>query len=90
MQFGRQLKSVELFGSRARGDARPDSDIDVLVVVRKWNTKIDDTIYDCVAAIIEKYSVYLSVKVFSEKEYVRLNQIPTVFFQMVRRDAISV
>ncbi len=29
--FGDRLKGVILFGSEARGDARPDSDIDVLV-----------------------------------------------------------
>ena len=31
-QLGVRLRAVVLFGSRARGDARPDSDIDVLVV----------------------------------------------------------
>jgi hypothetical protein len=30
------LVSVVLFGSRARGDARPDSDIDLLIVSRGW------------------------------------------------------
>lgn len=32
-RFGERLRSMTLFGSRARGDAEPDSDIDVLVVV---------------------------------------------------------
>ena len=31
--FGDRLKGVLLFGSEARGDARPDSDIDVLVLL---------------------------------------------------------
>lgn len=31
--LGDQLEAVYLFGSRARGDAQPDSDIDVLVVL---------------------------------------------------------
>ena len=30
------LVSAVLFGSRARGDARPDSDIDLLIVSRSW------------------------------------------------------
>jgi predicted nucleotidyltransferase len=33
-EFGDRLVSVVLFGSRARGEARPESDIDLLVVVR--------------------------------------------------------
>lgn len=33
-RFGGNLVSVVLFGSRARGETRPESDIDILVVVR--------------------------------------------------------
>ena len=33
-RFGTRLERTVLFGSRARGDAREDSDIDVLVVIR--------------------------------------------------------
>lgn len=32
--YGERLVELKLFGSRARGDARPDSDYDVLVILR--------------------------------------------------------
>lgn len=32
--YGDRLRQVVLYGSHARGDARPDSDIDVLVVLK--------------------------------------------------------
>jgi len=32
--YGERLMDLILFGSQARGDARPDSDIDVLIVLR--------------------------------------------------------
>lgn len=33
--------SVRVFGSRARGDARPDSDLDLLVTVRSGTSLLD-------------------------------------------------
>ena len=32
--LGERLEAVYLYGSHARGDARPDSDIDVLIVIK--------------------------------------------------------
>jgi predicted nucleotidyltransferase len=32
--LGERLEAIYLYGSHARGDARPDSDIDVLVVIK--------------------------------------------------------
>ena len=32
--LGNQLEAVYLYGSQARGDAHPDSDIDILIVLR--------------------------------------------------------
>ena len=37
-EFGRRVDRVVLFGSHARGSARPGSDIDVLVVIRDLTT----------------------------------------------------
>ena len=33
-QFGDRLERIVLYGSRARGDARPDSDYDIAIFVR--------------------------------------------------------
>jgi predicted nucleotidyltransferase len=33
--YGESVESIILYGSRARGDARDDSDIDILIVLNK-------------------------------------------------------
>ncbi len=40
-RFGARVERVVLFGSQARGDARPDSDVDVCVVLDTltWNER---------------------------------------------------
>ncbi|MFZ1110543.1 MAG: nucleotidyltransferase domain-containing protein [Rhodomicrobium sp.] len=35
--YGERIERVVLFGSRARGDARPDSDYDVLVFLKNFD-----------------------------------------------------
>ncbi len=36
--LGDNLVGITLFGSYARGDARGDSDVDILVLVKRWPT----------------------------------------------------
>ena len=50
--LGDDLVEVILFGSYARGEAREDSDVDVLVVVRRRVTLEE---YDRLSEITEKY-----------------------------------
>lgn len=38
------IHRIELFGSRARGDAYPDSDMDVLVIVDDISPELEDYI----------------------------------------------
>lgn len=56
--YGRRLHSIVLFGSRARGDMRPDSDADIAVIIEDgdwcfWQEKMElaDLAYE---ALIER------------------------------------
>ena len=69
--YGARLVRLVLFGSQARGDAVPGSDIDVLVVLRgpvRVGPEIEQT-GDVVAAVSLKYDVLVSVIFVSETEY---------------------
>ncbi|HYZ20561.1 MAG TPA: nucleotidyltransferase domain-containing protein [Rhodopila sp.] len=41
--YGERLERVVLYGSRARGDAKPDSDYDVAVFIKDAGTFTDDS-----------------------------------------------
>ncbi|GHU69545.1 hypothetical protein FACS189413_08640 [Bacteroidia bacterium] len=61
-----------LFGSQARGDARPDSDWDLLVLLNKKNKTGFSKNYDNYgypfAEIGDKFGTYLSVKVYNKND----------------------
>jgi predicted nucleotidyltransferase len=87
--LGSEIIDVQLFGSKARGDAKPESDVDVLVVVRRDEPELIDALYDLLLDACLSYNVYISLKVFSEAEYERLNHPRTPFMQNVAREGMA-
>lgn len=60
---------IRLFGSKARGDYHPNSDMDLLVILRHKNRKIDEKLSEVEWEILEKYNFqsYISVAAYSQK-----------------------
>jgi predicted nucleotidyltransferase len=87
--YGDDIHSILLYGSRARGDARPDSDIDILIVLKKdFNYSEILKRSDNVAADLSLENDVVISRVFvTEKDY-RERQIP--FLMNVRREAIAI
>ncbi|WP_297496979.1 nucleotidyltransferase domain-containing protein [Thermococcus sp.] len=66
--LGDNLVEVILFGSYARGKARNGSDVDVLVVVRRWPSIEElDRIGDLSAKLTLKYGVLFSLLPYVKK-----------------------
>jgi predicted nucleotidyltransferase len=83
--LGSEVVDVQLFGSKARGDATPESDVDVLVVVRRDEPRLIDALYDLLLDACLDHDL----KVFSEAEYERLNHPRTPFMQNVAREGVA-
>lgn len=71
-RFGTALWRVSLFGSKARGDDHPSSDIDVVVVLREpipenARATVSGAVYD----VLETCGVYMSTVVVSDREFER-------------------
>ena len=65
--LGDDLVEVILFGSYARGEAREGSDVDVLVVVKRWPSMEElDRIGDLSAELTLKYGVLFSLLPYVE------------------------
>lgn len=85
-----QLLELKLFGSKARGDDKPNSDIDVLVIVTTDDWRICDVVYDIVTDIFLQTDISISPKVISKKFLEQIQKEDTFFFRNISRDAIAV
>ena len=88
-RFPAEIRFMALFGSKARGDFGPDSDIDLLIIREgdDWQTRhaIRDPIYD---ANIE-YTVMISPWVIGWERFQRLLSWQPGLFATLCRDAIE-
>jgi len=88
--LGAQLIELKLFGSKARGDDQPNSDMDVLVIVATDDWHIRDEVYDVATDILLEMDVCISPKVISNSRFVQLCKEGTSFIHNISKDAITV
>jgi len=86
------IADVVLFGSYARGNFHADSDIDVLVILKKDDIKIKDQINaisdDAMEA--EGYEDLLSVIIMTESQWEQAKKLSTPFYNSIINEGISI
>jgi predicted nucleotidyltransferase len=87
--FDGQVQSVILFGSRARGEAEPDSDMDVVVVLSTADAQTVRQVRHLAVEVWLKHDIYLSTRVWSEPQWRRLGELQTLLYQNIRKDGID-
>ncbi|MBI2149359.1 MAG: nucleotidyltransferase domain-containing protein [Acidobacteria bacterium] len=83
-----RIEKVILFGSRVRGDEKPYSDYDVLIVVDERERDILDAVHDAVMDALLATGRLVSPKVYRRRDFDRFSAIPTPFFKNVLKEGI--
>jgi predicted nucleotidyltransferase len=80
-----------VFGSRARGDAAPDSDLDVLVLVSQrtpaLERRLEDTAYNLMWDL--DFRPIISLKVFAEASFLANARQGFSFYRNIQREGLA-
>lgn len=68
--LGKKLKLVDfrVFGSKARGDSSPESDIDIMIVVENYDPAVETAIDDTVFKINLTHDCFITTLIFGKAE----------------------
>lgn len=82
--YGERLERIVLFGSRARGDHKPDSDYDIAVFVRDMGGLLEEIrrLRDITVKIVDETDAEISAKPFPAGSY----RHRTGFMHELRKD----
>jgi len=85
-----KIRATYLFGSRAKGTARPDSDYDLLLVVSNaFSLQDKDRLYDDVMDILLETGRLISLKIFRAEAFQKLSEMRTPFMHHVLTEGVK-
>ena len=82
-ELGKQLVSVIFYGSRARGKARSDSDMDLLLLMNNRpdeNSRINYKINEIIYQYLDKNNIYISAIPYSFRDYKKHKKYSPVLY----------
>lgn len=84
------LLDFRLFGSKARGEARAGSDIDIMIVLDKCDLVTRPEVYDIVFETNLKYDTFISTTIFTREELEKGPMSESPIYKIVRKEGIAI
>jgi len=85
---GEVVQRTMLFGSKARGDSGPDSDIDILIIVDDESWPLRNAVSAIAARVSLEYDVLIGPRVIGQERWQRMARERFSFYENVVRESI--
>jgi uncharacterized protein len=90
-RFGPLVSSIIVFGSKARGDATPDSDLNhPLLVIEEGDWRLKSELADVAYELAIGTDIMPSVKIYTRAEWEQLRESESPFREAVTREGVLV
>jgi predicted nucleotidyltransferase len=87
-RYPERVFSVTLFGSKARGDADIESDIDLLVLVDEESNSFRSDLWRIASDVSLEHNVVLSVRVYAQERWAESQRIRLPIYRAIVADGI--
>jgi predicted nucleotidyltransferase len=84
------LLDFRLFGSKARGEDRAGSDIDIMIVLDKCDPVRRSEVYDIVFETNLKYDTFISTTIFTREELEKGPMSESPIYKIVQKEGIAI
>jgi len=86
---GPRVQGIVLFGSKARGEAGPDSDLDVLVIVDRDDLQVDRLAMMTAARVSLEYDTLINTHIVTAERWAEMQRWGATLWRAVQRDGVS-
>ncbi|MEW6686854.1 MAG: nucleotidyltransferase domain-containing protein [Candidatus Edwardsbacteria bacterium] len=87
-KLGDEVITIRLFGSKARGNYKKYSDIDIFILVKEKTSEISDALSEIEIDYDIKYGLPISTVLYSLYEYKKNKELGSFFFENVEKEGV--
>ena len=87
-RLGERLVEVRLYGSKVRKTARPESDVDLVVLVTQQTSALREEVFTEVSTVILERDVLLDVHLMDRRQLQELQRLGAPYAAVIQQEGI--